>query len=191
MHSHPVRVTRAARRIMDREFIELAERFSPRLLAYFTRRVQPIEDAADLLSETLLVAWRRRAAVPHDVDNEQIIWLFSVAANVLSNHRRGRRRSNQLVDALRSALIEEARDDTAVSDVRITVLRALDAVPAASAEIVRLVHWDGLTLTEAGQLLGITASAARSRYATARARLHDELTRHEEGDRTAAPVKHN
>lgn len=35
------------------------------VLAYFARRVTPHEDAADCLSETLLVIWRRRDTLPH------------------------------------------------------------------------------------------------------------------------------
>ncbi len=38
----------------------------PDLLAYFARRIRPQEDAADCLSETLLVLWRRRDKLPSD-----------------------------------------------------------------------------------------------------------------------------
>ena len=43
-----------------------------------------------------------------------------------------------------------------------------------------LIHWDGLTITEAAELLGLNASTARSRYAAARTTLRQALTLPEE-----------
>ena len=40
-----------------------------------------------------------------------------------------------------------------------------------------LIHWDGLTIIEAAELLGLNASTARSRYAAARASLREALAR--------------
>ena len=124
------------------------------LLAYFERRVASREDAADLLGEALLVAWRRAAVVPGDPQGARL-WLFGVARNVLANHQRGVRRRLAMADRLRG------------DDMR---------------ELVTLVHWDGFGIAEAGQILGIGASTARSRYARARERLTAEL-----GDAVAAP----
>ncbi len=39
---------------------------APGILAYFSRRVEPGHDAADLLAETLLVVWRRASSLPTD-----------------------------------------------------------------------------------------------------------------------------
>jgi RNA polymerase sigma-70 factor, ECF subfamily len=39
-----------------------------------------------------------------------------------------------------------------------------------------LIHWDGFTIVEAAELLGLNASTARSRYAAARQILREALT---------------
>ncbi|WP_275403788.1 sigma factor-like helix-turn-helix DNA-binding protein [Nocardioides jishulii] len=56
-------------------------------------------------------------------------------------------------------------DHTEATAVRDAVLR----LHAAHRELVMLIHWDGFTVTEAAELLGLNASTARSRYSAAAA----------------------
>ncbi|MEO5653201.1 MAG: RNA polymerase sigma factor [Marmoricola sp.] len=144
------------------------------LLAYFERRVWPREDAADLLSETMLQAWRRVDAFPtHDVARQRM-WLFTIAAHVQANHRRSRRRRTALTERLRSHLgpDEGVADNSETTAVRDAVLRLADAQRA----LVMLIHWDGFTIVEAAELLGLNPSTARSRYAAARVVLREALS---------------
>ena len=72
------------------------------LLAYALRRVDRPEDAADVVAETFLVAWRRLDDVP---PGEQArLWLYGVARRQLANQRRGQLRRSQLADRLRAEL---------------------------------------------------------------------------------------
>ena len=48
---------------------------APDLLAYFVRRVEPALDAADVLSNALLVIWDKRRRIPADA-NEARMWSF-------------------------------------------------------------------------------------------------------------------
>lgn len=143
------------------------------LLAYFARRVHPIEDAADLVAETFAVLWRRRSSLPAD-PVEARMWMFGVARGVLANQRRGRRRHQALVDRLRDAVVRADADRSAEADVD-AVRDAVAALPAPLAELVRLVHWDGFTIESAAEHLGIPASTARGRHQRAKALLREAL----------------
>ena len=55
------------------------------------------------------------------------------------------------------------------------LVEAVEALPVELAELVRLVHWDGFSLTEAAELVGVGSSTARSRYARARELLREAL----------------
>jgi RNA polymerase sigma-70 factor (ECF subfamily) len=55
------------------------------------------------------------------------------------------------------------------------ILEAVAALPDELAELVRLVHWDGFRLVEAAELIGISASTARGRYARARELLYRSI----------------
>lgn len=149
----------------------VVRREAPALLAYFERRSTP-HDAADLLGETLLVAWRRVSSVPAD-DQEARMWLFGVARRVLMTSRRSGVRRQALTDRLREealtrpSVAEEPQDD----DLR----EALAGLDALDAEIIRLHHWDGFGLSEIAQHLGKPAGTIRSRYSRARAALRAAL----------------
>lgn len=143
---------------------------APTLLAYFLRRVTPAEDAADLLGETLLLLWRRAEAIPNDPEGARM-WAFGVARNVLRGHRRTNQRRSALAGRLR---LELSSVDEVVppADERVLDLRAaIDRLKPIDQEIVRLVHWDGLSLIETAAVVGMREGTVRSRYHRARARL--------------------
>jgi RNA polymerase sigma-70 factor (ECF subfamily) len=135
------------------------------LLKYFGRRVAPSEDAADLLSETLVTVWRRIADLPGE-EPQARMWMFGVARRVLANHRRGKLRYNNLAARLRENLISDFAAELPISD-RHVVWDALDRLPAAQREVVLLVHGDGFTVTEAAKMMSSSASTTRTRYSTA------------------------
>jgi RNA polymerase sigma-70 factor (ECF subfamily) len=143
------------------------------LLAHLERRVRSREDAADLLGETMLQAWRRIDTFPTDDEARQRMWLFTIVANVLANHHRWRRRL-ALADRLRTPLATASRtpNHAESSAVRDAVLRHHDA----QRELVMLIHWDGFTILEAAQILAVNPSTARSKYGAARRVLRDALS---------------
>src|SRR3954447_15329981 len=74
------------------------------ILAYALRRVDRPEDAADVVAETFLVAWRRLDDLPSG-DGARL-WLYGVARRQLANQRRGRLRRSRLANRLRDALAD-------------------------------------------------------------------------------------
>jgi RNA polymerase sigma-70 factor, ECF subfamily len=81
-----------------RRFELLFERHRRSVLGYALRRVDEPADAADVLAETFLVAWRRLGGVPEGDDARP--WLLAVARRVLANQRRGERRRDSLAERL-------------------------------------------------------------------------------------------
>ncbi len=142
------------------------------LLAYVSRRVGP-DDAPDLLGETMVVAWRRVGELPEDEERARM-WLFGIARGTLLNHARGQRRRWALADRIRLGATEDRGGPPA--DAGAEVRDAISRLDSEHAELVRLVHWDGFTLAEAAELLGIPASTARGRYARAKDELRAALS---------------
>lgn len=138
------------------------------LLNYFTRRTSIRADAADLVSEVFVIAWRRIDDVPADTIAAKR-WLYSVARGVLANYRRGELRRHELSAGLKALLREE------VPPVHTRGAELLSGLRPADRELLMLVYWDGLPLTEAAGVLGIRASAARKRAERAKARLQQRL----------------
>ena len=136
------------------------------LLAYLTRRA-PSEDAADLLAEVYLVAWRRRAELPSG--EERRLWLYGVARRLLAEHHR---LSFGRVDAVESADHARMPDRPSADDRRgAAVRRALESLSEVDRELVTLTTWERLTPAEAARVVGISSGTARVRLHRARGRL--------------------
>lgn len=142
------------------------------LMAYFIRRVDPVDDASDCVSETLMVLWRRRDQLPASLD-EQRAWSFGVAKGVMANYRRGKVRRVALSEKLRAGLVYEPSLGQQLDS---EVLAALDGLRPKDRELVILIVWDGFGVAEAGALLGLSPTTARTRYSRARKNLKASLS---------------
>lgn len=169
------------RAVSDSSELERAFRdVAPALLGYFIRRVTPEEDAADLVSETFLAAWQSPQL--HRIAPEMFkAWLFGIARNVLSQHRRSGRRRSALEERLRANIgadLAADLDGTAAGldpDVADHVRQLISALPAIDQEIITLVYWEGFSQEEVAGILSKRAVTVRSRLARARALLANEL----------------
>ncbi|WP_205752783.1 RNA polymerase sigma factor [Cryptosporangium phraense] len=150
-----------------------AANFEP-LLAYATRRVEQPEDAADVVAETFLVAWRRAAELPPD--DEVRLWLYGVARRVLANHHRGGARRDRLGERLRQRLrVTSSPDPGTEVPERLAVQQALARLGDLDREVLTLTIWEGLEPREAAVVLKLTPEAVRTRLTRARARLRTAL----------------
>jgi RNA polymerase sigma-70 factor (ECF subfamily) len=152
-----------------RDFEQLWDRHHRRVHAYALRRTDPAS-AQDVVSETFLVAWRRRAELPAD----ELPWLLGVARLVLANHARSRRRQDALA---RTFIDQAARMHADPADVDHEVLRAIAALEADDREALILVGWDGLRPAEAALVVGCSPPTFRVRLLRARRRLAAQLRR--------------
>ena len=132
-----------------------------------------MDDAADCLSEVLLVLWRRRASLPSTLP-ERRPWAFGVAHNVLANHSRSGSRRLALTLRLRSELLAAPASSPELS-LPLDLEVALAGLSLRDRELLLLVAWEGMTVAEAGQSLGLKAPAARARYSRIRRRLRQSL----------------
>ncbi|MEU1588127.1 RNA polymerase sigma factor [Micromonospora sp. NPDC005710] len=139
------------------------------LLAYALRRVAHPEDAADVVAETFLVAWRRRQDIP--VDGETRLWLYGVARRVLANHHRGGVRRHRLGERLRQQIAAAPLDPGSEVPERLAVWAALAGLTEMDREVLMLTVWEGLQPREVAAVLGVSPAVVRTRLSRARARL--------------------
>jgi RNA polymerase sigma factor (sigma-70 family) len=144
------------------------------LLAYVWRRTPSPEDAADLLAETYLIAWRKLDSLPRG--GEARLWLFGVARNVL---RRGATRQHALsamVEQLAQELREQEATEPASQDVLAPhVQAALRALPEPQREVLLLTAWEGLTPREIAVATRTPVNLVRVRLHRARAHVRRAL----------------
>ncbi|SFC89224.1 RNA polymerase sigma-70 factor, ECF subfamily [Nocardioides terrae] len=155
-------------------FDALARECLEPLRRYLARRTDP-ETAADVLGDTLLVAWRRFDDVPADA----LPWLYGVARNCLANAERGVRRRARLAARL---TVEPA---AAEAPEMLELHEALEGLGDTERELVRLWAWEQLTPAEIATVTGLTPNAVSIRLTRARQRLREQLAR-----KTGDPAGH-
>jgi len=149
----------------------VGEVFDP-LQRYLGRRVS-VDDAADLLSETLMTIWRRL----DDIPKESVLpWCYGVARRVLANHHRGRRRHLRLVARLESQRSPVAADPSDGFD-DLDLADALGTLPEPDQEVLRLWAWEQLEPREIALALDTTANAVSLRLSRAKKKLAAALPR--------------
>jgi RNA polymerase sigma factor (sigma-70 family) len=149
------------------------------ILAYALRRVEDREDAADVVAETFLIAWRRLAEVPAGA--EARLWLYAVARRTIANLHRSERRRTRLGGRLAESLRTELATQPAPTGEAAEALRAMGELGDEDRELLLLVAWEGLAPSEAAKVLDVSSLAARSRLYRARRRLRALI----EGDNRA------
>ncbi len=156
------------------------------ILGYVLRRTGNPDDAADVIADTFLTAWRRLEELPPEPQAR--LWLYGVARRVLANHHRGQRRRSALADRLRADLAIAAsvtgppgrlRADLTHSyqppeftGEQAQIAQAFRRLPAADRELLALSAWEGLDygpdrggprlLAQCGAASGCSARASGS-----------------------------
>lgn len=149
-------------------FGELFDRHAVSVHRFLVRRIEP-RAADDLLSEVFLIALEARIrARPHE-SGSALPWLYGIARNVIRSHLRSR-------DRPIAASADEHVDWDAVNErldagaMAANLRQALSTLTVIEREVLLLVSWEQLSITEAATVLGISTTAARSRLHRARAR---------------------
>lgn len=130
------------------------------------------DTAADVVSETFLVAWRRIDAVPADA----LPWLLGVARKVIAGQLRTARRQSALVDRLRQTRPAIGSPGADPAD-RHLVVEALATLSEQDREVLVTSAWYDLTAQQAATVLGCSSATYAVRLHRARRRLRGELKR--------------
>jgi RNA polymerase sigma factor (sigma-70 family) len=145
-------------------FRELYERYAVRVHAYHRRRTGNGDAAYDLTAETFAQAWQVRARFRDEADGSAGPWLFAIARNVLlmsvrrqGIEQRARERMGLLADSRANGdVVPDARWLDGLDE-------ALEELPPALREALRLRVEADLDYDQVAAALGTSAPAARVR----------------------------
>jgi RNA polymerase sigma factor (sigma-70 family) len=157
-------------------FAELFDRHARAVNAFATYRVGR-HSADDVLSETFLVAFRRRADFDTAADSASP-WLFGIASRLIRRHRAEEakqwrsfaesisRQEHSSLGGLEDAMARvDAEREVEALRVRIAALAPKDR------ETLLLYAWEGLSYEEVAVALGVPVGTVRSRLSRVRKRL--------------------
>jgi RNA polymerase sigma-70 factor (ECF subfamily) len=153
-------------------FEAVYRRTHEQILGYAVRRCSSPEDAADVVAETYVIAWRRMSELPEGEAGK--LWLYGVARRVLANHRRSERRRLTRHTEL-TAEIEHLYTAPSPHHERDGVEEAMDMLADSDRELLALTLWEGLDPGEIATVLNCSRNAARIRLHRARKRFAKAL----------------
>jgi RNA polymerase sigma-70 factor, ECF subfamily len=155
----------------QRDFEEIFNACYGAVCRYAARRVAP-EAVQDVVSDTFLIAWRRR----EDLHGAPLPWLLGIARRVASTQRRGSARRDALRERLQAEPPESPPGEQAAAhDPQLT--QALASLGERDREALLLVAWDGLDHRTAAAVMGCSTGSLTVRLHRARRRLARVLTR--------------
>lgn len=173
-------------------FGELFDRHAARVHRHCARQLGTDRDADDLTAVTFLEAWRQRDRI-RVVDGSVLPWLLLTATNVVRNHRRSLRRYRAALARLPDPppVPDHSDEVAALVTFRSTaapLAAALSHLRPVDQQVVSLCLLSGVSYGAAGEVLGLSHAAVRSRLMRARRELRAQLeaagyrTEHDEGD---------
>jgi RNA polymerase sigma factor (sigma-70 family) len=146
-------------------FARLFEHYHAPILNYLHRMVGDRALAEDLTQDTFVKAWNALATTRPDLAFKP--WLYRIATNTAISQLR-RRKIVQWIPFL--AGHDHASDDSIERTVsrRHDIQQVLAKLPRHYAAVLLLRHYQGLSLAETADALGITENAAKLRLFRAR-----------------------
>nr|WP_244645027.1 sigma-70 family RNA polymerase sigma factor [Frigoribacterium sp. CFBP 8766] len=154
-------------------FHALFDRHTKTIFRYAWGLAENRTDVDDLVQETFLVAWKKRADL-RVISDSLLPWLLVTCRNASLNLARSRRRheSSELVDELpNSSAWHQKQDRDSALDQLEWVLAEIEALPAVDRRLCELCLIDGRSYEEAATFLGLTPASARKRIQRSRQRL--------------------
>jgi RNA polymerase sigma-70 factor (ECF subfamily) len=139
-------------------FAEIFRRYAQRLNGYFLRSTGDPHASQDLVQQTFQHLHRAR----NDYNATLLLrpWLYTIAANMRRMHHRRLRRKPEVT-------YEEAHEQSvgphASTIEQRTVRRAILQLPENQREVL-ILHWyEGMSMSEVGEILGASTSAVKVR----------------------------
>ncbi|MEU7984079.1 RNA polymerase sigma factor [Streptosporangium canum] len=162
-------------------FAGLFDRHADEIHRYAARRLDDVTTADDVTAETFLVAFRKRAR--YDLGRPDARpWLYGIASNLISGHRRAETRRLKALARQTpepAAEFEERSAERVTADqLRPALAAALARLGSAERDLLLLVAWAELTYEEAAQALGIPIGTVRSRLSRTRTKIRRSLESH-------------
>jgi len=153
----------------DAQFERAYVQYLPAVSGYLFRRV-PRQAVEDLAADVFAIAWRKRASV---APGEELPWLYRIAANVVSNHRRREASGFALIASLRPADSSPSAEEIVVADASLAA--AWRQLRPAEREVLALALVEELAPAELAVALGVSVNAATIRVHRAKKRLRELL----------------
>jgi RNA polymerase sigma-70 factor (ECF subfamily) len=151
----------------------LYEQHGAAILAYITRITGDRALAEDVLQETLIRAWRHAETLSEQTGSIRG-WMFTVARNVMTDKARARAiRPIEVAESASTGPVERDHADRVVDSM--VALEALEHLSEDHRRVLVEIYFQGRSVAETAEQLGIPAGTVKSRSHNALKNLRELL----------------
>lgn len=154
--------SRARQRTSDEALIRaLYEEHGRALLAYAQRLTGDRGAAEDVVQETLVRAWKNPDSLVNGKGSVRG-WLLTVARNIITDRYRAKAaRPTEVAESPGRPPVEKDHADAVVDSM--LVMEALDRLSPDHRDVLREIYFQGRSVAEAAEALGIPPGTVKSR----------------------------
>ncbi len=185
MHTDEHQLITEARRGGTAAATELVDRLYKAVYAFLRRLAGSEADAADLTQKTFARAWQ---ALPRFEGRSSVSsWLHGIAYHVYQDWLRANHRQESRSDEWWADCPDGRKSPDVIvmeTDLAATLYAAVDRLEPAVRDTVHLHYYQGLTLEETADALGLATSSVKYRLRSAVQQLQRRLT----GEPALAPL---
>lgn len=159
-------------------FAVLVRRHTDRFYGLAWRLLQNDAEADDVVQDAFLKLWAQPLMFRRDAGSKFTTWFYRVVSNLALDKLRARQKWAG-DSALESMTDKAPTSDQAYEEkeMQAALAQAMDALPERQKLALSLCFYEGLSVAEAAQIIGVGVKAAESLLMRAKAGLREALTR--------------
>ena len=157
-------------------FDDLFNKYSPRLYNFSIKYLKSEEEAEEVVQEVFLYIWDKREGLKPD--NSFNAYIFTIAYNIIKKYFIKRSKDNAYKDDLIYTLLQQENNLDQTIDYKFLLEKVeliINSLPNRRKEIFIKRKYDGLTVKQIADELGISPNTVENQLASAQKQILNEL----------------
>jgi RNA polymerase sigma-70 factor (ECF subfamily) len=157
-------------------FDDLFNKYSSRLFRFSLKYLKSNEEAEEVVQEVFLYIWDKRDGLKPDQSFNA--YIFTIAYNIIKKYFLKKSRDNAFKDDLIYSLLQQENKLDQIIDYKFLlekVEKYIEALPKRRKEIFVKRKYDGLSVKQIAEELGISPNTVENQLASAQKQIQEEL----------------
>lgn len=157
-------------------FDTLYAKYSVRLYNFSFKYLKSAEEAEEVVQEVFLYIWDKREGLKPDHSFNS--YIFTIACNIIKKHFNKKSRDNAFKDDLIYSLLQQENRLDQVIDYKFLLEKVelyINALPKRRKEIFVKRKFDGLSVKQIAEELGISPNTVENQLASAQKQIKNEF----------------
>jgi RNA polymerase sigma-70 factor (ECF subfamily) len=157
-------------------FDTLFKKYSERLFNFSVKYLKSVDEAEDVVQEVFLYIWDKRDMLKPD--NSFNAYVFTITYNIIKKYFIRKSKSNAFKDDLLYALLKQENNLDKIIDYKFLLEKVelvINALPTRRKEIFIKRKYDGLSIKQIADELGISPNTVENQLASAQKQIQNRL----------------